>query len=171
MKKLLLLACLLFSCTKPKLEIVKEIEIPTPIVDENKECQEITIDGKNVKVVLSNAWEALAPTTGSIDIAAMHNQSTALLVVSTQEFTGTYDEYVLHSLRVLRNKEISIDDFTSFKIDETNFLITDTTKDELHVWHFFGVNDKLGYTISCGGKNNSMINDVCHQAVGQIKFK
>jgi hypothetical protein len=162
------------SCNDKPKPIVKEPD-PVEVVEESS--QETVVEGKKVKLFLSSSWENLTPTAQSIDAAAIHYQSTALLTISYQEIesyntnSSLYDEYVLQSMRSLRNKEVSIDDYSTTTVDGVKFLLADTTFKELHVWHLFGVKDKVGYTISCGGKINTLVADICSQAIDQVKFK
>lgn len=169
MNRLILLLMLMTSCNNNiKKEVIVEPTHPIEII----ESKDIEIDGKVSYVKLNNEWESLTPSVEHNDLVALHHRTKTLLVVSYEDNIESYDDYVLQNLRILRRQEITIEDYSSTYINDVKFCFTSTKNDELKVWHFFGVKDNKGFTVSCGADKDQIdLEDLCKYAIDNLRFK
>ncbi len=168
MKKLFVCLFICVACNT-KTEIKKDV-IPEP-EPADASCSEIIIESSKAKVKLSNEWESLNPSTSSTMILARNSRTRALLSVNHELFNGDGNDYILQTLRVYRNKEISLDDFDTKQISDVKFVEFEVKKEDLNVWHYVGGKDKDAFVISCGGPTNDLLKDSCEEAVNSIELK
>lgn len=168
MKKLFIGLLLCVACNT-KTEIKKDT-IPDP-EPADASCAEIIIEGSKAKVKLSNDWESMMPSTDSTTILARNSKTSALLSVNNENFNGDRDDYILQTLRIYRNKDVSLSDFDTKEFSDVKFVKFEVHKEDLDVWHYVGTKDKQAFVISCGGPRNDLLKDSCEQAINSIELK
>lgn len=170
MKKYILALLFIISCKDPKPSPVVTVDAGVDVVEQEvpKICTNL-FSADKFSIEYDCSWEKVE--NDSYDIVLIDKTTKTLLTVNTENFSSTQEHFVLSKIRTLRNANANVEDADQTDFDGEKFYFVQAGKDDIESWHFFGMKDKTGYSISCGGPNNTIARDSCQTVFSSIKLK
>jgi hypothetical protein len=161
MNKILILMVALFassmlscsSCGKSK-------DVPdAQVADSGPEASiiaEIVINKDNWELVLPATWTESKIDKLDVQFVASSAETTNLLVVTKSLYTGTYDQFIIETLRSLRTKGLNVLGVASETVNGQTFVLITTIKNDIVMLMWNTVKDGKAYSLSCGGPQNNL---------------
>ena len=132
-------------------------------------CSDTHVPG-HLSMVKQEDWQMAVPTTFQVkstdkkEVVYMSysNSDNALLVVMKEKFTGTFEQYVLTSLRSSKDAGAKVESTKTVDSEGKKFVLLEATKDDIKIWTLVTVKNGFGYGVSCGGPPPyAALNSVC----------
>jgi hypothetical protein len=165
---LLALSCMSgSSCTeepiKPQLDAGPDVELP-PV--------EKTILRKNIEVTVPYSWEERTTTHTNVQLVMIEPSMRSLTVVSKEPYTGSFDQFVIESMRGLKYSNADLLKSSSVMINETPYVSVESSHDGIGEITLLTVKSGYGYSLSCGGPTDFSENKiVCKQISESLIIK
>lgn len=112
-----------------------------------------------VEVVKGDGWEVTLPvgfqnqvvTKPNVALQSYSEKDKVLAVVLKEKFAGTFEQYVLVSLRGIRDAGAKVQSTKTVDADGKKFILVEAEKNDVKVWSLVTTKDGFGYGLSCGG--------------------
>jgi hypothetical protein len=132
------------------------------------------------ETVVKDNWELVLPFGSNKtfnpekDIALtvmISDPSEIVLVLSKEDFSESYDEYLIHSLRGIRASGSEIISIKELNSNNQKFMEIESKKGSITVLNWITVKNNFGYTLSCGGSaEDAMVEDVCLEVFSSFQI-
>lgn len=140
-------------------------------------ANELVVSKDNWTMVLpGNSWDSLAedcsdPQNPSYcqQSVFLQNGGDAVVVLLSEEFDGPFDTYVISAIRGIKDADANIDSTTSVELDGHNFVLIESSKEDVKVWTWASLIAGLGYGLSCGGPAETK--DLCFGVASSLKIE
>lgn len=117
-------------------------------------------------VVAKDNWEFTLPgvdwlplqTDCDLDsciVGMINKDRTSIVVFHSENFEGSFDEYVIEVARSIKAEEATIVLSATTQLGGNDFVLIESTRDDLTVWMWVTVIDNKGYGLSCGGSGDN----------------
>ncbi len=140
-------------------------EPPKPVVTT------VTVKQDALEITLPSAdWVALQnppPHAQAFINAAKKNG----VVIVAEEYTGSFDSYVLYALRGIKDAGALIASAKQVEVNGQKFVLVESTRSGMRVWLWVGLAGGHGYGVSCGGPDaDPTQRDLCSGIGSTIKI-
>ena len=133
------------------------------------------------KTISKDSWELSVPFQMQItfstekDIALtglLEEPVSVVLVLATEPFPGSYDEYVIHSMRGIRATGAEIVSNRDLYSNAQKFLEIEASKDKVTILNWVTTKNNFAYGLSCGGTTDDpLVEDICLEVFSSFKIK
>lgn len=184
---LTLIVVLFASCTScgsaansSTIEILPDPSVPdasTNVVDAGTDGSAVDPNAK--ETVKGDTWSLQVPSNG---YKTLYPQSDILLTVVVEqpvqysialgrELASTQDEYLIYSIRSLRDSQAQIIGSSTVTLNGNKFSLLEVSKDNVTIWAWLLVKNNMGYTLSCGGPSyDDLLKDSCQDVANSLQI-
>lgn len=130
----------------------------------------ITVKGDSWEFVLpADGWKALneAPTNSTAFVNPTKNN---LVVMVSEAFPGTYDQYVIMAVRGAKDAGATIKSTKQVEVNGHKFVLIESSKDNISVWMWVSLVNGQGYTLACGGPTDPAQQELCTGIASTLKI-
>jgi hypothetical protein len=93
------------------------------------------------------------------------------VVVVGEEYTGSYESYVLFALRGIKDSGAQVASAKQVEINGQKFVLVESSKNNIRVWLWVALVGGHGYGVSCGGPDSDPTQkDLCTGIAATIKI-
>lgn len=118
--------------------------------------KEQVITGSNWELVLpSQQWNKKETNRQNVELLAIDTSLANLVLFTKEPYNHSYDQFVIESLRTLRGESSFILKTSDIIISDIQFVQAETVKNDIHMILWVTVKDGFGYTLSCGGPEDT----------------
>jgi hypothetical protein len=116
-------------------------------------------------------WVSKNPEQLEVKSIKVNNTTHSLLVFLKESYAGSYQDYVLIAIRGLKESGAILISSTQVNINGNNFIVTETTANDLRMWLWMTVKNGNGYGFSCGGSaTDETQHDICFSIASTLKI-
>jgi hypothetical protein len=140
-------------------------EPPKPVVTT------VTVKQEGLELTLPSAEWVAVQNPPPHSQAFMNMSKKNGVVVVGEEYTGTYESYVLFALRGIKDSGAQVASAKQVEINGQKFVLVESSKNNIRVWLWVALVGKHGYGVSCGGPDGDAAQkDLCTGIAGSIKI-
>lgn len=139
---------------------------PTPVPVNT----DITVKQDNWEFVLpTSAWDqAVTCSQTGCPVAYMSKDKKAIVVFVSEKTNATYDQFVLMSLRGIKDAGANIASAKQIDLNGHKFVLVESSKNGVKVWMWVTLINGTGYGLSCGGPADN--HDLCFGVANTLKI-
>jgi hypothetical protein len=130
--------------------------------------------GDSWEVYISNEWESKIPKIQipGLELLLFNNSTHGVILLIKEKAAISIEEHALESLRGLRDVGAKLNAAKQVKINEMEFILLDSSRDEITAWTWVTVYNGFAYTFSCSGLSTLQTQEeVCQGIVNTLKIK
>jgi hypothetical protein len=112
-----------------------------------------TFKQDNWEITLPSSFSESDKKLGKIVFTALDSDKKILLSLVKEQFSGTQDQYLLLSVRSLKENsyQLAKPQPTNLQINNIKFSLLELTQNNIKIFSWIGVKNNFGYVLSCGG--------------------
>jgi hypothetical protein len=168
---ILLLSCALVSCNSCSKNDTHVVVPPTASVVVPPAPTTQVVKGDSFQFVLPADWTQQSnPLDTNIKAMYSNNEKQALLMLASQPFLLSQDEFVLLAIRDLRDNGVDIGTSSPVVINGQTYVLIDTKKDSISAYMWLTVKDGFGYQFTCGSRSVDL-KDICTGFANSLELK
>jgi hypothetical protein len=117
-----------------------------------------------------NGWTAIANPPPHSQ-AFMNQDRKNMVIAVSEDFPGTYEEYVLMALRGVKSAGATISSAKQVDINGNKFVLVESSRSGITVWMWVTLVSGHGYGLSCGGATSDTTQQpLCSGIAGTFKI-
>jgi hypothetical protein len=141
---------------------------PEPLPDQ-------VFSGAAWELTVPHGWKSLDVSQAEnpqVDAVFVNAEKLNLIVVMSEDFTGTMDEYVLSAIRGLKDSGGTFNSATQVELNGLKFILLESEKNNTTIWVWVTVHNECGFTLSCGGPSvENLHKDICTIVASSFKLR
>jgi len=125
----------------------------------------------NVEFTLpTDEWKKLE-SPPSHSVALINPVKKNIIVFVNEDFSGTYEQYVLVALRGVKDAGANVASAKQTEVNGHKFVLIESSKNGMRVWMWVTLLNNHGYGFSCGGPDGDTTQrDLCSNIMGTLKI-
>jgi hypothetical protein len=168
---ILLLSCGLISCNSCSKNDTHTTVPPTASVVVPPPATTQLVKGDSFQFVIPADWSQQSnPLDTNIKAMYSNNEKEALLMLASQPFLQSQDEFVLLAIRDLRDNGVDIGTSNPVVINGQSYVFMDTEKDNITAYMWLTVKDGIGYQFTCGSRSTEL-KELCTTFANTLEVK
>ncbi len=170
---ILLLSCGLVSCQSCSKKDSHTGTVPTTsnsVVVPPPPTSQVVKD-VNFKFVAPADWtQQTNPLDTNIKVMFTNTEKEGLFIMATLPFLDSYNEYILTSIRELKDNGIEVLQSTPVIINGEDFIVIDTAKDTIRASIWLSLKNGIAYQFTCGSRSDDL-KGLCTTIANSIELK
>lgn len=124
----------------------------------------------NIEFTLPQVWIEKQGEHDNVKLLAIESLNEGLILVTKEQYTETFDQFVIETLRSLRGDGIEITGTSSVIINDTTYVFAGAAKDDIRMMVWMTVKSGYGYGFMCGGPDKKFFNLNCQEIASTLKI-
>lgn len=163
------------SCTSCRHDVVQPVPIPTvvPTVEIPPLPAVQIVESQKASVTLPLSFQNQQTDNTSNYRLYANMTSKELLSLDSKEYLHSYEEFVLESIRSIKEQSAIVQSSQKTTINGQDLTIVESSKEAVTAWVWLTVKNGIGYTFTCGGleSSNQSLHDLCFGIANTILIK
>ncbi|CAB4196807.1 hypothetical protein UFOVP1290_327 [uncultured Caudovirales phage] len=133
-----------------------------------------SLSGDSWEVFIPNEWVVKTPTSKikGLEFLYFNNISQSVILLIKEKTLVSLEEYSLETLRGLRDAGAKLNVAKQVKLNDKEFILLDSSREEITAWTWVTVHNGYAYTFSCSGLSVTQTQeDTCKSIVNTLKIK